>query len=66
MGEEIHVGDILYDSRTKENVVATYVDDHQLFVMFDDGTCGEVNKSSFTNTGRSIDIDGLLNQISAK
>ena len=62
--QKIHVGDILVDRIDGQGkAVVTYMDEGKIYVVWDDGSCGECKGDEFTKTGRTIDIAGLLAQI---
>lgn len=64
--KEICVGDVLRDRDTGKEVVVSCTklrNKKNIFVIYQDGSCGEDEKSDFVKTGRTIDIAGLLAQI---
>ena len=66
--EEIKDGDVLegiYDNNLKCIVTNLYTD-NIAYLVFDDGTAGFHELDNFKKTGRHIDIDGFLKQISGE
>lgn len=58
---EIQVGDVVIGSLFSG--VVTGVDDDRVFVLYDDGSCGERRKSDLKKTGKHIHIHALLQEI---
>ena len=66
--EEIKAGDVLesiYDSNVK-CIVTNLYPNNRAYLVFDDGTTGMNELDNFKKTGRHIDIDGFLKQISGE
>lgn len=66
--EEIKVGDVLediYDSNVK-CIVTNLYPNNMVYLVFYDGTAGMDVLDNFKKTGRHIDIDGFLKQISGE
>ena len=62
--QEIHVGDVLLDRIAGDiEVIVSRVQNNSIFVIWSDGSCGELKADNFAKTGRHIDIAGLLAQI---
>ena len=59
---EIKVGDIVYNDDTMENGIVTYIADDEVFMLYDDGSCGLV-KGNLTKTGKHIDIQKILDEL---
>lgn len=59
--QEIQVGDVVICSLLSG--VVTCVDDERVFVLYDDGSCGERRKSDLKKTGKHIHIHALLQEI---
>lgn len=59
--QEIQVGDVVIGSLFSG--VVTGVDDNRVFVLYDDGSCGERRKSDLKKTGKHIHIHALLQEI---
>lgn len=59
--QEIQVGDVVIGSLFSG--VVTGVDDDRVFVLYDDGSCGERRKSDLKKTGKHIHIHALLQEI---
>lgn len=59
---EIKVGDIVYNDDTMEKGVVTHIDNDEVFMLYDDGSCGNTY-GNLTKTGKHIDIQSLLEQI---
>ena len=61
--ESIKVGDEVVNNSGNEAVV-TMVDDRTVFVVYNDGNCGEFYKESFKKTGRHFDeVEQLLDKL---
>lgn len=60
--KEIKVGDIVCNDDVMENGIVTYIADDEVFMLYDDGSCGLV-KGNLTKTGKHIDIQSVLKQI---
>lgn len=59
---EIKVGDIVFNDDTMENGIVTYIADDEVFMLYDDGSCGLV-KGNLTKTGKHIDLTNIFKQI---
>ena len=59
---EIKVGDIVYNDDTMEEGVVTHIDNDEVFMLYDDGSCGNTY-GNLTKTGKHIDIQSVLKQI---
>lgn len=59
---EIKVGDIVYNDDTMEEGVVTHIDNDEVFMLYDDGSCGNTY-GNLTKTGKHIDIQSVLEQI---
>lgn len=59
---EIKVGDIVYNDNTMEEGVVTHIDNGEVFMLYDDGSCGNTY-GNLTKTGKHIDIQSVLKQI---
>lgn len=59
---EIKVGDIVYNDDTMEEGVVTRIDNDEVFMLYDDGSCGNTY-GNLTKTGKHIDIQSVLKQI---
>lgn len=59
---EIKVGDIVYNDNTMEEGVVTHIDNGEVFMLYDDGSCGNTY-GNLTKTGKHIDIQSVLEQI---
>ena len=58
---EIKVGDVVIGSVFSG--VVTGVDENRVFVLYDDGSCGETKKENLKKTGKHIDIHAVLQEI---
>ena len=60
--QNIKVGDIVYNDDTMEEGVVTHIDNGEIFMLYDDGSCGNTY-GNLTKTGKHIDIQSILQQI---
>ncbi len=60
--QEIKVGDIVFNDSTMEEGVVTYIKDGEVFMLYNDGSCGNTD-GTLTKTGKHIDISALLEKI---
>lgn len=60
--QNIKVGDIVYNDDTMEEGVVTHIDNGEIFMLYDDGSCGNTY-GNFTKTGKHIDLTDLFKQI---
>ena len=60
--KEIKVGDIVYNDDTMEEGVVTHIDNDEVFMLYDDGSCGNTY-GNLTKTGKHIDLTDLFKQI---
>ena len=62
--KEIKVGDVVRASKEGFNGVVTLVKNGRVYVMYDDGSCGEWSVDVLTKTGKHIEgIESWLRQI---
>lgn len=63
--KSIQVGDVIYaDDEPDSFGVVTWINEKLVYVMWDDGSCGdETNIDELHKTGRTVDIQHLLEQI---
>lgn len=60
----IKVGDVVYaDDEPDSFGVVTWKHGNGVYVMWDDGSCGDENIEELCKTGRHLDIENLLEQI---
>ena len=64
--EEIRVNDEVTSNGMTVVVTKTRCDPSRVYVLWENGSCRLSLKSDFTKTGRTIDVQNILDQLSGK
>ncbi len=61
--DEIKVGDMVIGTAGNNGIVTNSDREDKVYVMWDDGSCGEIERKVLTKTGRSFGIERILETI---